>query len=344
LMSDATIHLLVMTSRLLDAPIELAVLTPPGFSADGESQPLCVVLHGGGGDRNVLVNDRLRYAAAWTSGEARPMVMVAPSTGPLSWYGDPWGEVIADEIPAFMSERFNTRTDREAMALTGRSMGGYGTLNIGLKRPDRFAAIASLEPAVEPGLTRGAASPRNNFYRFADVDARLWGDPIDDARWAADNPANIAIENMSAIRDSGLEIYLDAGDQDALNLHDGTEFLHRTLWDLDIRHEYHLVRWADHVGRSFDRRVPEAFGFLSDALAGGRSAPTELELDPDEQAWVDWVRGDMNGEPRTIDLTTERGPALLAIMNEAKKVPAMALDPTFDRAYGLLSQDRPSNT
>ena len=34
---------------------------------------------------------------------------------------------------------------------------------------------------------------------------------------------------------------------DFLNVHDGAEFPHRVLWDLDLWHEYRLVRNTDHA-------------------------------------------------------------------------------------------------
>ncbi|MGI9625041.1 MAG: alpha/beta hydrolase [Acidimicrobiales bacterium] len=335
-MGDAKLHLIDVEAETVGAPVPLAVVTPPGFDPGGASLPLCRVLHGGGGDRSKLEGDLPFIEAAWADGEIVPMVFVTASTGPLSWYGGDWEDFIAEELPTIMADRFNTRTDPAGSVMTGRSMGGFGTLKIALKRPDQFAAIAALEPAIEPGLRRDEATPRNSFYRFADVDHALWGDPVDQDRWAADNPANIATENATTIRESGLEIYLECGDQDSLNLHDGAEFMHRTLWDLDVRHEFHLVRWADHVGTSFARRVPEALRFLSDALSGGLSAPTGFALNAEEQAWVDWVRGGMVGEPVQLSLSTERGPAMMAIMNEAKKTPAMELDPTFARSYGVM--------
>ena len=47
--------------------------------------------------------------------------------------------------------------------------------------------------------------------------------------------------------------------------------MHRVLWDHDIRHEYHLVRWADHIGASIGARPIEVHRFLAGALAAGRS-------------------------------------------------------------------------
>jgi hypothetical protein len=54
--------------------------------------------------------------------------------------------------------------------------------------------------------------------------------------------------NAGAIRRNDLAIMLECGNNDCFNLHDGTEYLHRALRDLDVSHDYHLIRGADHVG------------------------------------------------------------------------------------------------
>lgn len=336
-MSSATTQLFDVDSTVMGKVVPVSVVLPPGFQRSGESMPLCVSLHGGGGDRTDIVNNRPLYERMWADGSLAPMVIAAPSTGPRSWYVDPWEDFIADELPLRMAERFNTRDDPAGTLLTGVSMGGFGTLKIGLRRPERFAALAALEPAIEPGFTRAAATPRNMFYRFPEEDAALWGDPIDEERWQRDNPANVARSNAESIRASGVEIYLEAGDEDGLNLHDGTEFLHRVLWDLDIRHEYHLVRWGNHVGPSLEGRVAEAYRFLTHVLAGGLSTPGAIELNADERAFVEWARGGMVGERRDLSVVApERVPAVLEAIMADRRESARSMDPSVARAYGPM--------
>ncbi len=40
--------------------------------------------------------------------------------------------------------------DREALGLTGHSMGGHGALTIGLKNPDKFKSLSAFSPIVSP--------------------------------------------------------------------------------------------------------------------------------------------------------------------------------------------------
>ena len=325
-----------ITAQGVNQTVPLGVIVPPGFDQTDTPLPLCIFLHGGGGDRSMALEMQPMYEAMWVAGTLAPMLIVSASTGPLSWYAGPWEEFIAAELPEVMAEKFGTRLDPAGTVLTGLSMGGYGTLKIAFRRPDRFAAIAALEPGIEPGLSRAGASPRNTFYRFPDSDSAMWGNPIDEKRWQNDNPANIAEEKADAIRASKMEIYLEAGDEDDLNLHDGTEFLHRVLWDLDIRHEYHCVRWAAHVGPSLGTRFAEAMRFLTHALSGGLSAPKPVTPTADEQQWLDWMNSGVVGEAPPMDMNTDRAPGLLDRLMAEKREPARQADPSFSRAYAKM--------
>jgi hypothetical protein len=48
------------------------------------------------------------------------------------------------------------------------------------------------------------------------------------------------------------------------------------MWDFKIPHEYHLVRGADHVGRTIRPRTTEALGFLARVL---NPPPADPEAD-----------------------------------------------------------------
>ena len=166
---SATVELHEVESKAVGNDVPIAVITPPGFEPEGDALPLCIALHGGGEDRSSLAESVPMFEEMWSAGLLPPMVLVSASTGPLSWYAGPWEDFIADELPEFMATRFRTRTDAAGIVLTGVSMGGMGTLKIGLRRPDRFAAIAAMEPGIDPGFEHAAATPRNTFNRFTDV-------------------------------------------------------------------------------------------------------------------------------------------------------------------------------
>jgi S-formylglutathione hydrolase len=143
-------------------------------------------------------------------------------------------------------------------------MGGMGSLRMAVKYPEVFQAVASQEPAIEPALTYDDTKLRDTFYRVTPFIKQIYGDPIDKDYWAANNPATII--NKEPSRLLGLGIYLEAGDQDTLYIDQGTEFVHRVLFDAGISHEYRLVKGADHVGASLAPRSLDAFAFIGRQL------------------------------------------------------------------------------
>jgi len=340
-MEKATTHLYEFDSEVMQQKVEVSVVLPPQFN-DSESLPLLINLHGGGGERNFLFRSLHVFDSMWQEKELPQLVMVSFSSGPGSWYGGDWEKFVVDELPKWAAQHFNTRTDREGTVMTGISMGGYGSLKIGFKHPNRFKAIAPMEPAIEPSITRTEGNKRNTWWRMELMETAVWGSPLDEDAWLNDNPATIVSRNAEKIRNSNLDIYLEVGDKDYINLHDGAEYLHRVLWDNDIRHEYHLVRWADHVGLSVDRRVREAHRFLAASLAGGLDEPTDLELRLEEKEYLNWINGGMhNGEPdptggmSLMHADPKRGPSIHAgiwdLLKEAAKD-----DPDMKRAYAVL--------
>ena len=343
---EATSHFYDMESETMGATVPMSVILPPNFDKDAGELPLLIHLHGGGVDRTSMTYMLPIWQELFDSGDLPPLVMVSFSSGGGSWYRGAWESFVIDELPKWANEKFGTSLSPEKTVMTGISMGGYGTLKIAFKHPERFLAIAPMEPAIEPSLERLPNARRNTWYRIPQIEQMHWGNPIDEEAWLADNPATVADRNADAIRESGLEIYLEVGDMDYINLHDGAEFMHRVLWDRDIRHEYHLVRWADHVGKSVPRRVKEAHRFLGAALRGGLEESTELTLTEDEQAYIDWVfsGGQARGEPFEGSFT---------LLGDSPGTPTVhrklwdplrntaASDPALARAYALLPPTRP---
>ena len=333
----ATVQLFDIDSKSVGGTVPVSVVLPPGFDP-AQSLPLLIFLHGGGDDRTQLVDMLPLYNQMFADGTLPPVVAVSFSSG-LSFYAGEWENFILDELPEWAAKQFNNRTDRDGRVMIGMSMGGYGTLKVAFKHPDRFTAIAAVEPAIEPSLTRLPYQKRSTWYRMPEVDEAAWGSPVDEGRWQADNPANLARDNAEVIKASGLAIYLEVGDQDFFNCHDGADFLHRMMWDHDIRHEYHLVRWADHVGPSLSGRYIEAHGFLAAALSGGLAVARDLELTEAETEWIEWWHSGMVGDPpeafEKVNAMSERAPSIVeALQNQRRD--AAPVDPEMKRAYAKL--------
>ncbi len=244
-----------------------SVLLPPGYASSEKAYPLLFWLHGGNGDHRALHGSAPVFKKMWAEGTLPEMVVVTP-TATQSGYLDyrdgsqRWETFITGEFLEHLRANYRVSKERAGTFIGGVSMGGGGSLTIGLKHLDTFAAVIAYEPYVDAAYTWKDAKPKNMFYAAGDPVDRF-GDPIDEAHWASNNPATIVRDNADAIRASGIQIYIEVGSEDALGLDRGTDFLHRTLYDHKIRHEYRYVSGGDHVGASFEWRVPDGLAFLN---------------------------------------------------------------------------------
>jgi S-formylglutathione hydrolase len=257
-----------MDTDLVPSPLEYAVLLP---EASTGPLPLLLFLHGGGGSRALLTNMRALIEGEWEKGTLPPMVIATPSAG-RSFYMDyrdgsqRWESALIGPFTDHVCEAYGASDDPKLTFAMGISMGGMGALRLACKHPDRFGAVVALEPGIDAAHTWEEVPARAKFWRGPALMEEIFGKPFDSDYWSANNPPTIAMRNAAAIRDSGLQIYIEAGDEDWFNLHEATEFMHRVLWDNGIQHEYHLVRGANHVGRTVPARMREGLAFIGRIL------------------------------------------------------------------------------
>ncbi len=263
------VNLKVETTNVA-GPVDVAVYLPAGYDAKrAEVYPLIIQLHGGGGSSANMTAMAETLEAGIKAGLVPASVSVMPSAG-RSFYMDyrdgsqKWETFVVKDLLGWMRANYNVPKGRASTLITGVSMGGMGSLRIAFKHPDAFQAVASMEPGIEPALAFKDVKLRDRFWRDDTLLQSIYGKPVDEAYWAANNPATIAKENPERL--VGLGIYLEAGDQDMFFLHHGTEFLHRILFDNAISHEYRLVKGAEHVGPSIAPRFLDALAFFGRVL------------------------------------------------------------------------------
>jgi hypothetical protein len=103
-------------------------------------------------------------------------------------------------------------------------MGGVGTLKYAFKYPHLFCAAAAQQPAMVCGedatvlpleIDQMARSAEQNIATYggatlAETDPEFFRQYV--------SPIAMCLDNAHAIRESGIKIYLDVGDQDFLGL------------------------------------------------------------------------------------------------------------------------------
>ncbi|MDQ1610564.1 MAG: putative tributyrin esterase [Pyrinomonadaceae bacterium] len=166
-------------SKLVGKPLPYHVVLPPLYDAP-ESRavryPVIYLLHGLGGGAGDWVSERAHLA---THAAGYRFIIVTPE-GRDGWYTDSatiatdkFETYILAELIPDVERRYRALPAREARAVAGLSMGGYGALKFGVKHPQTFALAASLSGAF------GAAS------------------------WDADNPNTLAFIKPSISRTYG---------------------------------------------------------------------------------------------------------------------------------------------
>lgn len=123
----------------IDGSVQYFAVTPPAAAAADDAAPgserrpaMFLSLHGAGVDAT---------NQAYSYGPKADGVVVAPTNRrPFGFDWEDWGRLDAIEVLQIAEREFDT--DPRRTYLTGHSMGGHGTWNIGAHFPDRFAAIA----------------------------------------------------------------------------------------------------------------------------------------------------------------------------------------------------------
>jgi S-formylglutathione hydrolase len=251
-------------------PIEYGVLRPN--SSSDPQLPLLLLLHGGGQSCEYLERVRPTLESLWNKRELPPMLVVTPSITQRALYmnfldgSERWEDALLGPFATHVRTRHGASSASRRTVIAGPALGGLGALRFAFKRPSLFAGVAALEPSVEPVLDYDDIELRDAFWRTEALLHPAYGKPLDRAYWRANHPTAIAHDQPDELHASGLPIYIECGDQDSFGLQRGAEFLHRTLFDHGIDHEYRLVRGADHVGATMPGRFRDAMMFLASAL------------------------------------------------------------------------------
>lgn len=248
-------------------PLEYALLRPAGEHT--APLPLLYVLHGGGGSRQYLERVAPALEQGWTEGWLPPLVAVTPTVPPHAMYmnlfdgSERWEDALGHGLPQHLRAAHGVS---DQVLLCGPSLGGAASLRLAFKYPRRFQGVAALAPGIQPAFELDAVDPSDAFWRGHISMDRAFGSPMNAAYWRANNPVALARDQAALLREAGLAIYLECGDQDHFGLYRGAEFLHRVLFDAKVSHEYRLVRGADHVGATLPSRFRDALGFLAKVL------------------------------------------------------------------------------
>ncbi|TCN48162.1 S-formylglutathione hydrolase [Rhodococcus sp. SMB37] len=247
--------------------VEYRVLLPPDW-VRSEPVPLIVHLHGAMSSSASLELARPFYDELWADGDIPRAIVACPSTPTVGGFyingpRQAWETMISEEFPQHVAVVYG---HADVVAMLGASMGGYGALKAAFSTPDRFAAVAAISPAVFPGETPDDVPSRNIPSVLGELHRAMSEATGDPAVYASNSVYGRARTHADEIRDASLPLLVDCGALDEFLLHEGAEYLHRVLDELDIAHEYRLVTGAGHLGPAADERTRDAIRFIGSAL------------------------------------------------------------------------------
>jgi enterochelin esterase-like enzyme len=155
---------------------DVFIYLPPSYSANtSQRYPVVYMLHGYGlTAERWMPFTRMADAAdkSIATGVLKEMILVNPdaftkfngsmySSSPT--IGD-WETFIAEDLVGYVDSHYRTIPDRMSRGLGGHSMGGYGTVRIGMKRPDVFSSMYIMSACClmnNPGAPRGTGGTGN---------------------------------------------------------------------------------------------------------------------------------------------------------------------------------------
>ncbi len=278
------------------------VILPPSYdSATERRYPVLYFLHG----FLMTADNMMGYvnfdAALRDFAATREMIVVVPDSHTLfggSMYsnsptvGD-FEDYIADDLVRYIDGHFRTIAKREARGLAGHSMGGYGTLRIGMHHPDDFVALYAMNPCCLLPRPAETADPKfetmtldeakaGDFMTLANFAiAAAWspdpgkppfyadlatkdGKPVPFvlAQWAANAPTAMAAQFLPALR-SMKAIALETGDTDFVQ--DDVIAMHQELIKLGVPHDWELYV-GDHGNKVPERFSSKVLPFFADVF------------------------------------------------------------------------------
>ncbi len=254
-------------SETIRGEVSYLVYLPPGYeTTGGKRYPAVYWLHGLGGNQRSGAPFVSQLDAAIRAGQAPAMIAVLVNGLTDSRYADsydgerPVEKVILRELVPHVDKTYRTIARREARAIEGYSMGGFGAARLGFGHPELFGAVS---------IMAGALLDTESVTSRAELFAKNFGGSK--AYFHERSPWVLVERNAPSIRGRTL-VRIGVGDLDALYERNLT--YHEMLERLGITNEFFGVAGVAHEQRKFYEKLGAgAFRFYQRAFGGSTPAP-----------------------------------------------------------------------
>jgi S-formylglutathione hydrolase FrmB len=258
---------LKITSSILGRDVNFSVYLPSDYAASARRYPVVYLLHGLTDNESGWIQfGEVHLAAdrAIADREIPPMIIVMPDGG-VTWYINDyqgkvrWDDMFVKEFVPFIDASYRTRPAREYRAISGLSMGGWGSLTLAMRHRDLFVACAAFSAAVWTEKDAGAMADQMYDGMFAPLFGPRPAEKGQPAPYFKSvNPISLA----GSVADTELKkvrYYIDCGDDDFLI--SGNCALHLVLTERKIPHEFR-VRDGAHTWTYWRTGIVEGLKFI----------------------------------------------------------------------------------
>ena len=258
-------------SQAVGQEVSYLVYLPPQYERQKQRRfPVVYWLHGGGGTQRDCWRFLEQVKPAMRDGLCPPMIVIGVNGIAGSLYSDskdgelPFESVIIKDLIPHIDATYRTVPHRRGRALEGFSMGGFGSLHLGLKYPEMFGTLTALGPALlefDSGAGNVERALQSGPYE---------GDPD---YFNVNDPFYLAEKNAQAIRGRTFIRLLDNERPDTFTHRRTLEFV--SLLDrLNIVHEYSRLEGTGHSYAKYYDAKPDAYEFYTRSFAALGTTPT----------------------------------------------------------------------
>ncbi len=268
-----------LISRILSGQVRYCMLLPPSYNTvdakhPAQRYPILYFLHGLGDNEQTLfksggltVIDDFREQHKLgdfliVTPEAKATFYVNSADGKVRY-----SDFFLQEFMPYIEGKYRVRRERQARAITGISMGGYGALRFAFAHPELFSAVSAESAALMTEAPKQLDAAFHADASMANLMGPVFGNPVNATHWDKNDPIQLAKKNRIDIQ--RLAIYFNCGDQDEYKFEIGAEKLHQQLQAEGIKHEFHLYH-GNHGFGYFLAHLGEVLEFHDQAFKDGK--------------------------------------------------------------------------
>lgn len=164
-------------SKYLHQTAHFSIYLPPTYSVTDMDYPVLYLLHGGGDNyKDWLLKGQAASIADKAFSEGVPEMIIVMPDGIKNWYANDYSgkfsyeDYFFKELIPYVQAHYRARTEKEYRAISGLSMGGFGTMLYGVKHPESFIAAygMSIGMFTDQKALSGGGRPLNGKKWYAE--------------------------------------------------------------------------------------------------------------------------------------------------------------------------------